>query len=86
MIFFTLIGLHLYRSDGFRQFTIYNMSKTIIIKRAREARTFNCTGRFCRKATESSRAKNERIQYKYNLKLIYIFLYNLLVQNKSQKK
>ena len=36
------------------------MSKTIIIKRAREARTFNRTGRFCRFTTESSRAKNER--------------------------
>ena len=30
--------------DLFSQFALYNMSKTIIIKRAREARTFNRTG------------------------------------------
>ena len=49
------------------------MSKTIIIKRAREARTFNRTGRFCRKATESSRAKNERKTHFYlNLVSFYI--------------
>ena len=59
--FFTLIGLHLYRSDGFRQFTLYIMSKTIIIKRAREARTFNRKGRFGHSVAKSSLAKNERL-------------------------
>ena len=36
------------------------MSKTIIIKRAREARTFNRKGRYSRAAAISSLAKNER--------------------------
>ena len=55
-----MIGLHLYRSDGFRQFSLYNTSKTIIIKRAREARTFNRKGRFGHSVAKSSLAKNER--------------------------
>ena len=60
IIFLLLLGLHLYRFGDIHQFSLYNTSKTIIIKRVREARTFNRKVRFGHGVAKSSLAKNER--------------------------